>query len=67
MYGHVITKFSGMGRFTYLWGSVHPRVELRDLLLVSYVVNFISEEEFLVLYKEYLPANLSFELEREIK
>ena len=21
MYGHVITKFSGMGRFTKLWGS----------------------------------------------
>ena len=21
MYGHVITKFSGMGRFTYQWGS----------------------------------------------
>ena len=21
MYGHVITKFSGMGRFTYPWGS----------------------------------------------
>ena len=21
MYGHVITKFSGMGRFTWLWGS----------------------------------------------
>ena len=34
VYGHVITKFSGMGRFTYLWGSAHARalrarVELR--------------------------------------
>ena len=24
-YGHVITKFSGMGRFTMLWGSAHAR------------------------------------------
>ena len=23
MYGHVITKFSGMGRFTKLWGSAN--------------------------------------------
>ena len=23
VYGHVITKFSGMGRFTQLWGSAH--------------------------------------------
>ena len=32
MYGRVITKFSGMGRFTWLWGSAHARsarVELR--------------------------------------
>ena len=34
VYGHVVTKFSGMGRFTQLWGSVHarrkaPLVELR--------------------------------------
>ena len=28
-YGHVITKFSGMGRFTKLCGSAHARVELR--------------------------------------
>ena len=30
--GHVITKFSGMGRLPYLWGSAHARearVELR--------------------------------------
>ena len=26
VYGHVITKFSGMGRFTKLWGSTHMRV-----------------------------------------
>ena len=25
VYGHVITKFSGMGRFTKLWGSAHAR------------------------------------------
>ena len=25
MYGHVITKFSGMGRFTKRWGSTHAR------------------------------------------
>ena len=25
VYGHVITKFSGMGRFTKLWGSAHER------------------------------------------
>ena len=25
VYGHVITKFSGMGRFTQLWGSAHAR------------------------------------------
>ena len=25
VYGHVITKFSGMGRFTKLWGSSHAR------------------------------------------
>ena len=33
MYGHVITKFSGMGRFTELWGSAHAhgeRVELQN-------------------------------------
>ena len=32
VYGHVITKFSGMGRFTKLWGSAEdPRgsVEFR--------------------------------------
>ena len=23
VYGHTITKFSGMGRFTKLWGSAH--------------------------------------------
>ena len=26
VYGHVITKFSGMGRFTQLWGSAHACV-----------------------------------------
>ena len=25
VYGHVITKFSGMGRFTKLWGYAHAR------------------------------------------
>ena len=25
VYGHVITKFSGMGRFTKLWGLAHAR------------------------------------------
>ena len=25
VYGHVITKFSGMGRFSKLWGSAHER------------------------------------------
>ena len=25
LYGHVITKFSGMGRFTQQWGSAHAR------------------------------------------
>ena len=25
VYGHVITKFSGMGTFTKLWGSAHAR------------------------------------------
>ena len=25
VYGHVITKFSGMGRFSKLWGSAHAR------------------------------------------
>ena len=25
VYGHVIAKFSGMGRFTKLWGSAHAR------------------------------------------
>ena len=25
MYGHVITKFFGMGRFIRLWGSTHAR------------------------------------------
>ena len=25
VYDHVITKFSGMGRFTKLWGSAHAR------------------------------------------
>ena len=30
MYGHVITKFCGMGRFTKLWGYAHARAgELR--------------------------------------
>ena len=28
VYGHVITKFSGMGRFTKLWGSAHARASL---------------------------------------
>ena len=27
-YGHVITKFSRMDRFTKLWGYAHLRVEL---------------------------------------
>ena len=27
VYGHVITKFSGMGRFTKLWGSAHARAK----------------------------------------
>ncbi|XP_068738581.1 uncharacterized protein [Montipora capricornis] len=34
--------------------------EIRDLLLLSHGSNFISEEEFLVLYEEYQPANLIF-------
>ena len=25
VYGHVITKFSGMGRLPYLWGYAHAR------------------------------------------
>ena len=35
MYGHVITKFSGMGRFTKLWGSAHTRARGAPLLLSS--------------------------------
>ena len=27
VYGHVITKFSGMGRFTKLWGSAHAHAK----------------------------------------
>ena len=27
MYGHVITKFSGLGKFTYQWGSAHARAK----------------------------------------
>ena len=27
VYGHVITKFSGMGRFTKLWCSAHARAK----------------------------------------
>ena len=34
--------------------------EIRDLLLLSHSANFISEEEFLVLYEEHQPANLTF-------
>ena len=26
MYGHVLTKFSGMDRFSLLWDSAHARV-----------------------------------------
>ena len=41
--------------------SVMPFLkEIRDLLLLSHSANFISEEEFLVLYEEYQPANLTF-------
>ena len=29
VYGHVIAKFSRMGRFTLLWSSASARVELR--------------------------------------
>ena len=34
--------------------------EIRDLLFLSHGNNFISEEEFLVVYEEYQPANLTF-------
>ena len=34
--------------------------EIRDLLFLSHCNNFISEEELLVLYEEYQPANLTF-------
>ena len=34
--------------------------EIRDMLLLSHVSNFISEEEFLVIYEEYQPADLTF-------
>ena len=30
VYGHVITKFSGMGRFAKLWGSAHARAKQED-------------------------------------
>ena len=28
VYGHMITKFSGMGRFTKLWGSAQARAKV---------------------------------------
>ena len=41
--------------------SVMPSFrEIRDLLLLLHGSNFISEEELLVFYEEYHPANLSF-------
>ena len=36
--------------------------EIRDLLLLLHSSNFISEEEFLVLYEEYQPGKLTFPL-----
>ena len=48
MYGHVITKFSGMGRFTKLWGSAHTRakrVRGAPLLLSSLAKENETEKE----------------------
>ena len=48
MYGHVITKFSGMGRFTKLWGSAHARAKRArgaPLLLSSLAKENETEKE----------------------
>ena len=45
MYGHVITKFSGMGRFTKLWGSAHARARGAPLLLSSLAKENETEKE----------------------
>ena len=37
VYGHVITKFSGMGRFTKLWGSAHARARGAPLSTALYI------------------------------
>ena len=41
VYGHVSTKFSGMGRFTKLWGSAHARASrLRGAPLLEWCRTF---------------------------
>ena len=55
MYGQVITKFSGMGRFTYPWCSAgalrapelrYESLEKIDLSLVSFETGNLSADSF---------------------
>ena len=41
MYGHVITKFSGMGRFTKLWGSALVELCYYQNILGSVWQNYV--------------------------
>ena len=52
MYGHVITKFSGMGRFTKLWGSTHVRARGAPLLLSSLAKVLIKITMLQIMKKE---------------
>ena len=47
MYGDVITKFSGMGRFTKLWGSANS-VKFAFHFHINYDLN-LETAEFLAL------------------
>ena len=49
VYGHVITKFSGMGRVTQLWGSARARfacVELRYEVTFTSLTKQTVKKEF---------------------
>ena len=46
MYGHVITKFSEMGRFSKLWGLPTRTLRARSELRYKYCVNRLRDMSY---------------------
>ena len=64
VYGHVITKFSGVGRFTKLWGSTRARgapLKIHVLVILA-ITTFVYKTTRRVLQKYQLTPKITIDI-----